>query len=109
MITMKLTGLSDKHENDSQAQVSVSLAKQHKYHITEVLGTLCFYSAAFKNERIHAVCSPLGRRRFLVEGSSHHFWTFNVKSARWQNKMQGTFHSELFVSCGFIEGGHLLW
>lgn len=40
MITMMLTGPSDKHENESQAQVSLSLAKQHKYHITEVLGLL---------------------------------------------------------------------
>lgn len=33
---------------------------------------------------------------------------FNVKLTRWLSEMQGTFLSVLFVSCGFIEGAHLL-
>lgn len=36
------------------------------------------------------------------------FGAFNVKPSYWQKEMQGTFLAVLFVSCGFMEGAHLL-
>lgn len=36
------------------------------------------------------------------------FGSFHVKWAFWPNEMQGTFLVVLFVSCGFMEGAHLL-
>lgn len=43
----------------------------------------------------------------LLEAAAS-FGPFNVKPSHWQNEMQGTFLAVLFVSCGFIEGAHLL-